>query len=451
MRLEPTTIDVRLFRRLLLSADGAEVTRVAAALTPAELAEVLLELAPTELSRLEEHLGVERIADAVAELDPSEAARLLVRLSRTEAAEILEEMDPDDATDVFEELEEGEAERILAEMTGPEAQEIRGLLTYPPHTAGGRMTPRFTAIPPDITVAVAMRLVRTQAPDAETVYYTYVTDHANHLVGVVSLRELVLADPQQKIEALMRAQVIHVPAEADQEDVARLLMEHNLLAVPVVDGEERLLGVITADDVADVLQEEATEDIERLGGSQPLGEPYLQASILLLFRKRIVWLLLLFVGALQTSTILQAFSDELARFVALSFYIPLLVSTGGNAGSQVVTTVIRAMAVGEVRFADAWPVLRREVLTGLLVGAVMAVATFTRAETMRVGRDVAIAAGLAAMAIVVWSTAVAALLPIGLRRLGLDPAVMSAPLIATLVDGTGLLIYLLIARTILGF
>jgi magnesium transporter len=398
---------------------------------------------------LEQHLGVERIADAVAELDPSEAARLLVRVSRAEAADILEEMEPDDATDVVEELGE-EAERILAEMEVTEASEIRDLLTYPSATAGGRMTPRFVSIRPDLTVGAAMRLLRAQAPDAETIYYIYVTDHEDHLVGVVSLRQLVVADPQQRIEALLRPDVIRVPAEIDQEDVARLLMDHDLLALPVVDEEERLLGVITADDVADVLQEEATEDIERLGGSQPLGEPYLQASPFLLFRKRIVWLLFLFLGALQTSTILQAFSDELSSFVALSFFIPLLVSTGGNAGSQVVTTVIRAMAVGEVRFRDVWVVLRRELLVGLLVGGVMGLATLLRAQTMHVDAHVAITAGLAATAIVVWATAVAALLPIGLRRLRLDPAVMSAPLIATLVDGTGLLIYLLIAKNVLG-
>jgi magnesium transporter len=311
------------------------------------------------------------------------------------------------------------------------------------------MTTEFVSISPTQTVAAAMRLIRAQAPSAETIYSIYVTDHYGRLVGVLSLRDLVLADPHQLIADVMRRQVLRLPAHADQEEAARVLLEHNLLAIPVVDERERLVGVVTADDVADVIEEEATEDIERLGGSEPLDEPYMGASIVQLFRKRVVWLMVLFIAGTYTSAVLHAFSDTLAQVVALTFFIPLLIGTGGNVGSQVVTTVVRAMAVGDVVFSDLWRVLRRELVVGLAVGIVMSAAIFIRAETMAVEFPVSIVVGLAAIFIVVWAAAVAAILPLILRKIGVDPAVVSAPFITTLVDGTGLFLYLTIARMVL--
>jgi magnesium transporter len=450
MRLRSPQIDLRRLRQLVGDGHAADAAQLAATLTAPELADLLIRLQPYELSALESHLGSERLADAVAELDPTEAARLIVRFSRAEAADILEEMEPDDATDIVEELAAAAAEGILAEMRSPEATEIRELLTYPPDTAGGRMTPEFVSLAPSLTIAAAMRLLRAQAPQAETIYYVYVTDRQDQLLGVVSLRELVIADPQQLIGSVMRRQVIRVPASADQEEAARLLMEHNLLALPVVDTEGRLVGVVTADDVADVLEEEATEDIELLGGSQPLDTPYLSASVSALFRKRIVWLLILFVAGTYTSFVLQAFSDTLANVVALTFFVPLLVGTGGNVGSQIVTTVVRAMAIGDVAFGHAWRVIRRELVVGLAVGVVMAGAVFVRAETMAVGVHISLVVALSAIFIVLWSALVAAVLPLGLQRLGLDPAVVSSPLLTTLVDGTGLMLYLTVARLVLG-
>ncbi|MPZ14579.1 MAG: magnesium transporter [Chloroflexi bacterium] len=450
MRLRPTFADVRRVRAMLVNGNAAAAGEIAAALAPTELADLLIILAPNDLSRVEPYLGTERIADAVAQMDPSEAARLLVRVSRAEAADILEEMEPDDATDVVEELRRSEAEGILAEMRTVDAQEIRDLLAYPPHTAGGRMTPDVVAVSPSVTVAAAMRLIRAHASKAETIYTIYVTDTRGHLLGVLSLRDLVLADPHQRIGDIMRRQVIRVPAEADQEEAARLLMEHDLLAIPVVDDHARLMGVVTADDLADVLEEEATEDIERLGGSEPLREPYLTASLPQLFRKRVVWLGALLVAGTATSAVLQGFSATLGQVVSLAFFVPLLIGTGGNVGSQIVTTVVRALAVGDVVLTDVWRVLRRELLLGLTIGLVMAVALFFRAETMGVEVGVALAVAVAAIFIVVWSAIVAAMLPLVLHRLRTDPAVVSAPLLTTLVDATGLLMYLTIARLILG-
>ena len=450
MRLRTAQLDVHRLRQFVAAGDAQAAAEMTSALIPTELADLLLQLGPSDLAHLEPYIGSERLADAVAELDPTEAARLILRFSRAGAADILEEMEPDDATDIVEELEDAEAQDLLGEMRAEEAQEIRELLAYPPHTAGGRMTPEFVSVSPAVTVAAAMRLIRAHAPSAETIYYVYVTDRTDRLVGVVSLRELIIADPQRRIGEIMRRQVLHVPAHADQENVARLLTDHDLLALPVVDGLGRLVGVVTADDVADVLEEEATEDIERLGGAQPLATPYLAAPLSELFRKRIVWLLILFLAGTYTSFVLQSFSDTLAHVVALSFFVPLLIGTGGNVGSQIVTTVVRALAVGDVELRDARRVIARELLVGLGIAAVMAAVIFVRAETMDVGLDVAKAVALSAIFIVLWSAVVAAGLPLVLQRLRLDPAVVSAPLLTTFVDGTGLVMYLATARVVLG-
>jgi magnesium transporter len=453
MRLQTPVLDerrVRDVRRMLLTDVAAPMAEYVASLTPAELADLLVELSPIELARLEPLVGTERVADAIAELDPSEAARLLLRFTRADAADILEEMEPDDAVDVVEELGDRDAADILAEMEVDEADEIRDLMAYPSDTAGGRMTPEYVAISPSLTVAVAMRQIRAQAPDAEQIYYIYVIDRADRLMGVVSLRDLVMADPQRRIGEVMRHQVIRVPAEVDQEAAARLLLDHDFLALPVVASDGRLLGVLTADDLADVLEEEATEDIERLGGSEPLDEPYLRAPLAQLFRKRVVWLMVLFLAGTYTTAVLQTFADTLDKAVALAFFIPLLIGTGGNVGSQIVTTVVRAMAVGDVSMGDLWHVWRREIVVSLCVGLVMGSAMFVRALTMGVDFHVGVIVAAAALIIVGWSASIAAILPLVLRRFHVDPAVVSAPLITTLVDGTGLFLYLTIARVVLG-
>lgn len=440
---------IRHIRSLLIEQAQDNAAAALAPLTAPELAELLLHLRPQELAALEPLVGTERLADAMANLDPAEAARLIVRFSRPSAADILEEMGPDDATDVVEELGEGVAEGILAEMEGADAAEIRELMTYEPDTAGGRMTPKFISIPPEASVASALRLIRVQAPEVETVYYTYVTDKNGQLVGIVSLRDLVTANPQQLISDIMRRQVIRLPASTDQEEAAQVLMAHDFMALPVVDDAGRLIGVITADDVADVLQEEASEDIERLGGSEPLDEAYLSTPLRHLFRKRVPWLLVLFVAGTYTSFVLEAFSATLERAVALAFFIPLLIGTGGNVGSQIVTTVVRAMALGHVGLGDFWRVLGREMLLSLTVGLVIAVAMLIRAESMLIDQRVVLVVALAAPGVVLWASLLASVLPLVLQRLRIDPAVASAPLLTTLVDGTGLLLYLTMARALL--
>jgi magnesium transporter len=313
------------------------------------------------------------------------------------------------------------------------------------------MTTDFIALNPDMTADRALATLRRLAEEAEQIYYTYVTEPATgRLLGVLSLRNLVLSRPNTPLRHLMVTDVVSVRADADQEEAARLLDQRNLLALPVVDDQDRLLGIITADDAADVLLEEAGEDIERLGGSQPLDEPYLRASVWHIFRKRVLWLMVLFIGQAYTGSVLRAFEDTLSEMVSLAFFIPLLIGTGGNTGSQTVTTLVRAMGVGEVRLSDLLRVLRRELTVGLMLGAVMGAASLIRAATLGVGPDLGPVVAVTALCIVVWAASVAAVLPFVLHKLRVDPAVVSAPFISTLVDGTGLFIYFTIAKIMLG-
>jgi magnesium transporter len=446
---EPT---IGAFRAAMAAGDLDRAGAIATELALGDLRDALRELTPEQTEALLQALGDERLASLVEELDPEIAGDILRRLPDAQAADVLEEMAPDDAADVVAAIEAeapDTAQAILVEMEPEEAGDVRALLAYPPNTAGGRMTPEFFAVSPQVTADEAIQGLRAVANGAEFRSYIYVIDPVDRLLGVVPLYRLVLVPPETRVAEIMVPDPIHVRVTDDQEEVARIFREHRFLAVPVVDEAGRLVGVVTADDIADVLEEEATEDIERLGGSQPLDEPYLRASPLTLARKRVGWLLLLFVAEAYTGTVLRHFEDELQQVIALAFFIPLLIGTGGNTGSQTVTTVIRAMAVGEVVFRDIFRVWRKELGTALLLSLAMAGAATIRAWTLGVPQGVALTVALAAATIVVWAATVAALLPLVLRRLRIDPAVVSAPLITTLVDGTGLVIYFEIARRVL--
>ncbi len=415
-----------------------------------ELATSLLERDATSLADLFTQVGDEALAELFTRLDPSDAAQLITKLSRVQAAQILEEMEPDVAVDVVGELEQQEAQGILTAMPPFEAQNLRDLLSYSPDSAGGLMTTEFVALGPSVLAGHALTMLRESPEQARRVPYYYVVEPSTrHLLGVLSLRELVLSPSTTPVRELGVREPIKVLAEADQEEAARLLDSHNLRALPVVDEEDRLLGIITADDAAKVLIEEAHEDIERLGGSQPLAEPYLRASVFHLFRLRIPWLLVLFIAAAYTSTVLQHFEDVLQQEIALTFFIPLLIGTAGNTGTQITTTLVRSMSLGEVSPGDILSVVAKEMRVGLMLGAVMCSATIIRAWALGVGTHISEVVGITALCVVVWAALVAAVLPLIIRKLRLDPAVVSGPFIATLVDGTGLIIYFNIAQILL--
>jgi magnesium transporter len=434
---------------LIREREREGVRGLAERIGPSEWADLVPQLEPNEVAVLLQWLPDEEIPLLLEELPPAEAARILRTLTRNEAAELLEDIDPDDAADIVEQLPDREADEILIRMDPGEAAEIRELSAYPPDSAGGIMTPAFVAVPQNATADEATAAIRRLVDRAETVSYVYVVDDERHLLGVLSLYRLLLSPGNTPVIELIAPTTIRVRATADREVAARLLTDRNLLAIPVVDDQDRLLGIITEDDVADVLLEEATEDIERLGGSQPLEVPYRLASLTLLVRKRLPWLLLLFLAEAYTGTVLRAFQQELAQAVALAFFIPLLIGTGGNIGSQTVTLIVRSMALGEVTLRDIMWIVWKEIRVGVVLGLAMSVVAFGRAQLLGVGLDISAVVAVTILAICFWSATVAAALPLILRRVGIDPAVVSAPFISTLVDGTGLVIYFEIARFML--
>lgn len=417
-------------------------------LGPSDWADILVRLDDDEVAVLIATLPLDELPEVLEELDPANAAAILRLQSREEAADLLEAIDPDDATDILAEIPTEDREQILRAMEPEDAAEIRELSAYPPDTAGGRMTPAFVAIAPDVRADDAIVLLRRVAEEAETIYYVYVLDEAEHLLGVLSLHNLVLTRPNTPVRDVMVADPIRVRADADQETAANLLVDKNLLALPVVDAEDRLLGIITQDDVADVIEEETTEDFERIGGSQPLDMPYRFAGPRLLVQRRIGWLLFLFLAGLLTSQVLQHFSDRLEGVPILVAYIPLIIGIGGNVGSQTVTTLVRAIGVGEVRLSDVGWVLAKEMVVGLTVGLIMGIVGYIRVGFPE-GFQVGLVVGATIVCVSLWSATVAAMLPLILDKLGVDPAVVSAPLISTFVDATGLLIYMLIAGLLL--
>jgi magnesium transporter len=434
---------------LIREREREGVAGLAERIGASEWADLVPQLAPSEVAVLLQWLPDDEVPALLEELPPSEAARILRTLSAPEAATLLEEMDPDDAADVVEQLPSRDANEILVRMRPSEAAEIRELSVYPPDSAGGIMTPAFVAVPRDVTAAEAIAAIRNLVDQAETVNYVYVVDDERRLLGVLSLYRLLLSRSDAPVVELMAPTTVRVRASADQEVAARLLTDRNLLAIPVVDDDDHLLGIITEDDVADVLQAEATEDIERLGGSQPLNVPYRLSNVAHLVRKRVVWLLVLFVAEAYTGTVLLNFEIELATVVALGFFIPLLIGTGGNIGSQTVTLIVRAMAIGEITLRDIGWIVFKELRVGLILGVAMGVIGFAQAAFLGVGQEIGLVVALTLVAISAWSATVAAALPLILRWLRVDPAVVSAPFITTLVDGTGLIIYFEIARAVL--
>lgn len=417
-------------------------------LGPSDWADILVRLDDDEVAILIETLPPDELPEILEELDPANAAAILRLQPREEAADLLEAIDPDDATDILAEIPTEDREQILRAMEPEDAAEIRELSAYPPDTAGGRMTPAFVAIAPDVRADDAIVLLRRVAEEAETIYYVYVLDEAEHLLGVLSLHNLVLTRPNTPVRDVMVADPIRVRVDADQETAANLLVDKNLLALPVVDAEDRLLGIITQDDVADVLEEETTEDFERIGGSQPLDMPYRFAGPRLLVQRRIGWLLFLFLAGLLTSQVLQHFSERLEGVPILVAYIPLIIGIGGNVGSQTVTTLVRAIGVGEVRLSDVGWVLAKEMVVGLTVGLIMGIVGYIRVGFPE-GFQIGLVVGATIVCVSLWSATVAAMLPLILDKLGVDPAVVSAPLISTFVDATGLLIYMTIAGLLL--
>ncbi len=437
-------------RDALRAGDIRQAVEIIESLRPADQAEVFLELNDEQQEELLPRLDTEDSADILEELNDLEAAEIAHHISDDDLVRIIDEMEPDEAADLLKDLPPGRAKKILSSLEDP--NEVRPLLIHPDESAGGLMTSEFIALRRRMTVREALDAIRRWAPEPdveESLFYLFVVDASGKLIGVVSLYKLITSPPDALVGDVMDPDVIYARADEDREEVARLMARYDLVVLPVVDDDGKLLGIITHDDLVDVLEEEATEDIQRLGGSEPLDRPYLSTSVLEVARKRAGWLLLLFVTEMFTGTVLRHFKEEIATVVALNFFVPLLIGTGGNAGSQTTATIIRSLAVGEVDLEDAIRVWWHEFRAAIILGVLMGVVGFVRALMWGTGYDVALAVSAALMGVAIWATSVGALLPLLAEKLHVDPAIVSGPFMSTLVDATGLFLYLEMAKFIL--
>lgn len=391
-------------------------------------------------------------------LKPHEQAELIMEASVLEKRSWVRMLAPDDVADLIQEMGTESKEEILAILDPQTRREVTALLAYAEDNAGGLMSSRFVRLRPDMSVDEAISYIRIQAKtQVETIYYAYVIDADQTLIGSVSFRDLFSAAPHKKIRELMTAELIKIPINLDQEQIAKIFQQQDLMALPVVDEWGHMKGIVTFDDIANVLQEEATEDIQKLGAVEALDLPYLKTSFGDLIRKRAGWLMVLFLGQMLTASAMAFFQVEIEKAIVLALFIPLIISSGGNSGSQASTLIIRAMALGEVRTKDWWRVLRRELAAGLCLGLILGAIGLlriifwpTRHELygehfLRIGLTVA----MSVVGVVIWGTISGSMLPFVLRKLKLDPATASAPFVATLVDVTGLIIYFTMAHFLL--
>jgi magnesium transporter len=428
-------------------------------LNPADLRTIWRILTPEERVEAFHLLSRDDAEEFYLGLSAADLASLMRALPRNERRSWMRLLAPDDAADLVQHVPDDEREALLGLLDDPTRKEVTALLAYKQDAAGGLMNPRYARLRPDMTVDEAIGYLRRQArTNLEMISYLYVIDDQQHLLGVVSFRELFASPPERTVREVMRRDLVTVRDDQDQEEVSKLFSENDLIAIPVVDAEGRMKGIVTVDDIVDVVQAEATEDIQKLGGMEALEEPYLDIAFSRMFRRRGGWLSALFLGEMLTATAMAFFEDEIAKAVVLALFVPLIISSGGNSGSQASTLVVRAMSLGEVRLADWWRVIRREFASGLALGSLLGSIGFLRiviwqAVSPLYGEHylrVAFTVGASLVGVVMFGSLAGSLLPFLFRRIGVDPASASAPFVATLVDVSGLVIYFTIANLILG-
>jgi magnesium transporter len=421
---------------------------------PADVADTLSLLEPEQAALAFRLLPRDHAGDAFAELEHDRQEQLIEELGAG-AQPIVEAMDPDDRAELIDELPPKVARRLLAALKPADRRETQAILGYPADSVGRLMTPDYIRVKPDWTMERVLRQIRQFGSDAETIWYVYVTDSAGRLIDDIRIRRILLADPDETVESVMDHRFEALSAFDDREEAVRQIARYDRFALPVVDSQGVLVGIVTADDVADVAEEEATEDIQKLAGMEALEEPYMRASVIDMVLKRGPWLLLLFIGQMATVAVLGHFEMQLAAVVAL--FIPMIISTGGNTGGQAATLLIRALALQELSPGDWLLVVHRELLVGLSLGlglggfGFLAVLFWYSLGVAATAHPVLVATsvGLAILAIVLWAVLLGAMLPLVLQKLGLDPATVSSPMVATLMDVSGLVIYMMVAVTIL--
>ncbi len=434
---------------------------------------IFTDLEAGQLSDMQEswsQLTLDQKKEKFGSLDRTDAEEVFLNLSPAEQLELLQDrtnlevrswlrlLAPDDAADLLQEIESEKREDYLSLLDPQTKREVSALLAYSEDKAGGLMNSRFIRLRPNMLVDEAISYIRIQAKtQVETVYYSYVLDSDQTLVGVVSFRELFAASSNKRIDEIMHTDIVKISVEMDQERIGQIFSKQDLMALPVIDNENKMVGIVTFDDIAQAVQEEATEDIHKIGAVETLDAPYLQISLTEMIKKRAGWLLILFIGEMFTASALGYFEDEIQRAVVLSMFLPLIISSGGNSGSQASTLIVRAMALGEVRLKDWWRVFVREVATGLCLGACLGLIGLVRIylwpwrEQMYGSHYalISVTVAFSVLGVVLWGTISGSMLPFILRRFKLDPASASAPAVATIVDVTGLVIYFTVASLIL--
>ena len=427
-------------------------------MNPADIAEMFNDLEERTLPLLFRLLPKDIAAETFAELDPDLQELLIRGFSDSELKEVVDELYLDDAVDLVEEMPANVVKRILKQADAETRKLINDILKYPEDSAGSIMTTEYIDLRPMMTVADALKNIRRNGSDSETINTCYVTDEGKHLLGSVSIRAILLSEEDALLQDIMEENVISVSTLTDQEEATSMISRYNFTVMPVVDGENRLVGIITVDDAMDVMEDEATEDIEIMGGVTPVDTAYLRTSVFQFWRARIPWLMLLMIGATFTGMILDHFENALVRFTVLTMFIPMLMDTGGNSGSQCSVTVIRALSLGDIEFSDLLAVIWKEIRVAVLCGVSLAVVSFAKIlliDRLLLGNDditivVALTVCVTMAVVVLAAKLIGCTLPMLADKLGLDPAVMSSPFITTIVDALSLLVYFAIASALLG-
>lgn len=460
MQFEITDDFLTKLQEAIASNDAVFVETQLKELYPPDIAEIFNKLNMEQVKFLYAHLDESIAADVLVEMEEDAREEILASLTSKEIAEqLIDNMDSDDAADVIAELPDEVQDEVLSHMEDAEqASDIVDLLNYDENTAGGLMAKELIRVHVDKNAIECVREIRAQADEVENIYAIYVVDDDEKLVGLLSLKKLITSHTRSKVAEIYDPKVISVKTNTDAEEVANIMDKYNLVVLPVVDALGRLVGRITVDDVVDVRREEETEDVQRMAGMEALDEPYMNVSIFGILKKRAGWLVILFLGETLTATAMSFFENEIAKAVILAMFIPLIISSGGNTGSQASTLVIRALALGEVTVRDWWRIIRREIKVGLILGVILGSIGFLRVAVWAQFIDIygphwlniAFTVGFSLVGVVLWGNTIGSLFPLILKRLGLDPAVSSAPFVATLVDITGLIIYFTVASMFLG-
>ncbi|HTX22060.1 MAG TPA: magnesium transporter [Candidatus Aquilonibacter sp.] len=446
---------------LIRKRDFVGLREILCDFAPADIAEIFVDLNPGDEAVLLRLLPRDLAAEVFEYLPLDDQEKTLHALGNEQVAQILNDIAPDDRTRLLEELPAAATQKLLGLLNPNERKIATELLGYPEKSIGRRMTPEYVAIKQNWTVAGVLEHLRRERDKRDAMGQLFVVDEKNRLVDFVGLRKLVVAAPETPVTELLEHQNLALRATEDQETAVTVFKKYDVTVLPVVDSQDVLLGVITVDDILDVAEKEATEDIQKLGGVQALEAPYLKTGIFEMVKKRAPWLAVLFVGEMFTSVAMQNYGGEIQKFVVLAFFVPLILSSGGNSGSQATSLIIRAMAVRDVLLRDWWQVFRREIASGFLLGCILACVGVTRvfiwqffhfAGPSGYGTEypwLALTVGVSLICVVLWGSLAGAMLPIFLRLIRLDPAVCSAPFVATLVDVTGIVIFFNVAAVIL--